>query len=92
MVGPWKLYIDSPQKRALDLCKDTFGERDCFCHGDGGGDGCKGNSLLYGAGGGGCGYGHFNGDGGGANGSDCGYGYGWGYGDFVGDGWSASGW
>ena len=89
----WKLYIDSPQKRALDLCKDTFGERDCFCHGDGGGDGCKGHSLLYiSPGGGGCGYGHINGGGGAANGSNCGCGYGWGYGDSVGDGWSASGW
>ena len=37
----WKFYIDSPQKRALDLCGGNFEDGDGY--GDGDGDGWSEN-------------------------------------------------
>ena len=74
----WKLYIDSPQKRALHLCGGSFDEGKGW--GDGWGDGWGGDGWS------GDGYGDWNdvvGDG-------MGYGYSYGYND--GDGRSADKW
>ena len=53
----WKLYIDSPQKRALDLCGGSLTEGDGYTDGDGRG-GYKGSVRGEGEG---CGYGYSNG-------------------------------
>ena len=44
MVGPWKLYIDSPQKRALHSCGGSLTEGGgCgYGWGNGVGEGCGG--------------------------------------------------
>ena len=82
MVGPWKLYIDSPQKRALHSCCGSLTEGDGWGPGD-----CYGD--LWGDG---YGDGYGEGDGKGAVGEsyvgDRGDGYGWG----NGDGGRANGW
>ena len=72
----WKLYIDSPQKRALDRCGGTFDD------GEGWGDGCYGWGAV--GAGNGSGDGNVDGYGNGEYAAD-----GWGGGDgkyFVGHG------
>ena len=72
----WKLYIDSPQKRALDLCFGSLTEGDGYGDGDGDGYGdCGGyddwrSGLVQRVDGAGCGYGwygYYHGDGGSEN-------------------------
>ena len=63
MVGPWKFYIDSPQKRALDLCACSLD--DDFGGGGAYGDGCEGYGWSNGSGTGG-GYEYCNSAGGSA--------------------------
>ena len=92
MVGPWKFYIDSPQKRALHFCGASFDEGDG--HGGGApaigwGDFYGDSDRLRGAGWGDgedCGWGNGDGEGCGDDGYCAAYGAG------DGDGWSASEW
>ena len=64
----WKLYIDSPQKRALDLSGGSLTK------GNGAGYGVASESYDAGGNGYGCGYGW---DDGGGNGNGWLHGYGW---------------
>ena len=73
----WHFYIDSPQQRALGLCRGSFDE----------GDGCA--ALPCGGAGYGSGYGCTNGSG---YGVDTGDGFGDGYGWGNGSGASADEW
>ena len=80
----WKLYIDSPQKRALELCSGSMDEGNGW--GYVGVDVVKGDGTGYGDG-----YGNFYGGGRGAGCSDRsndGIGHGW----FNGDGGGATKW
>ena len=54
MVGPWKFYIDSPQKRALYACGGslTEGTGDGYGYGDGYGGGSGADAYSWGNGGG----------------------------------------
>ena len=68
----WKLYIDSPQKRALHSCGGSLDEGSGY-----GGGGMGGGGLdRCGGAGWGCGYGDIDGDGVGARGGSS-----WGSGD-----------
>ena len=89
MVGPWKFYIDSPQKRAIDECLGSFDEGGGIGNGraqPGFGDGLGGGEG-YTSGERGSGWGDGPGDGAGD-----GMGYGWGYCDDFGDGRSSTKW
>jgi len=70
----WKLYVDSPEKRALDLCRGSMDE----------GDG-RGSPYSWGPSDDGWG----NGDAGYSYGTGCGNGYGYGLGNGNGYGWGA---
>ena len=91
MVGPWKFYIDSPQKRAIDECLGSFDEGGGIGYGAIAGVARVGDGL-----GGGEGYtsgerGSGWGDGP-SDGAGDGMGYGWGYCDDFGDGRSSTKW
>ena len=79
----WKLYIDSPQQRALDFCGGSLTE------GDGGDHLGSGYGAWINGGGWGLGFG-YGADNGGGDGDGYRDGYGDGWGDGGGDGYGDS--
>ena len=88
MVGPWKLYIDSRQKRAFDFCYGSLTEGNGFGSGFGfgnGSGGARGGRRGSGARAWGDGYGCIDPDG-------YGTAHGGGWGDGYGNGGSPEEW